>query len=171
MTRSEAKAQLIAWGEAARQITSITRRMASIQRSLDAIPAISGGHPEPCTIVHTIGGKPVTEAANAYQPRGSGTSDPTATAALQRDSLSKRLDELTARLDVLEAYYLGVLRAVLELPPKDAQRLHLHYCMGVRPGIDDKQAYYYGLRKAVTAFQQLDSLPEIPELLREKEEP
>ena len=170
MTRSEAKAQLIAWGEAARQITSITRRMASIQRSLDAIPAISGGHPEPCTIVHTIGGKPVTEAANAYQPRGSGTSDPTATAALQRDSLSKRLDELTARLDVLEAYYLGMLRAVLELPAEDAQLLHLHYCMGMRPGIDDKQTYYYGLRKAVTAFQQL-TVPEIPELLREKEEP
>ena len=170
MTRSEAKAQLIAWGESARQITSITRRMASIQRSLDAIPAISGGHPEPCTIVHTIGGEPVTEAANAYQPRGSGTSDPTATAALQRDSLSKRLDELTARLDVLEAYYLGMLRAVLELPAEDAQLLHLHYCMGMRPGIDDKQTYYYGLRKAVTAFQQL-TVPEIPELLREKEEP
>lgn len=170
MTRSEAKAQLIAWGEAARQITSITRRMASIQRSLDAIPAISASHPEPCTIVHTIGGKPVTEAANAYQPRGSGTSDPTATAALQRDSLSKRLDELTARLDVLEAYYLGMLRAVLELPAEDAQLLHLHYCMGMRPGIDDKQTYYYGLRKAVTAFQQL-AVPEIPELLREKEEP
>ena len=163
MTRSEAKAQLIAWGEAARQITSLTRRKAALQRSLDAIPAISACHPEPCTIVHTVDGKPVTEAANAYQPRGSGTSDPTATAALQRDSLS-------TRLDVLEAYYLGVLRAVLELPAEDAQLLHLHYCMGMRPGIDDKQTYYYGLRKAVTAFQQL-TVPEIPELLREKEEP
>lgn len=169
MTRSEAKAQLIAWGEAARQITSITRRRAAIQRSLDAIPAISACHPEPCTIVHTVGGKSVTEAANAYQPRGSGTSDPTASAAIQRDSLSTRLDELTARLDVLEAYYLGVLRAVLELPHEGAQLLHLHYCMGVRPGIDDKKTYYYGLRKAVTAFQQL-AVPEIPELLREKEE-
>lgn len=170
MSRAEAKAQLIAWGEAARQITSITRRRAAIQRSLDAIPAISACHPEPCTIVHTVGGKSVTEAANAYQPRGSGTSDPTATAALQRNSLSKRLDELTARLDVLEAYYLGMLHAVLALPPDTARMLHLHYCMGVRPGIDDKQTYYYGLRKAVTAFQQL-TVPEIPELLREKEEP
>ena len=163
MTRSEAKAQLIAWGEAARQITSITRRKAALQRSLDAIPAISGGHPEPCTIVHTVDGKPVTEAANAYQPRGSVTSDPTASAAIQRDSLS-------TRLDVLEAYYLGMLHAVLALPPDTARMLHLHYCMGVRPGIDDKQTYYYGLRKAVTTFQQL-TVPEIPELLREKEEP
>lgn len=170
MTRSEAKAYLIAWGEAARQITSITRRKSALQRSLDAIPAISAGHPEPCTIVHTVDGKPVTEAANAYQPRGSVTSDPTASAAIQRDSLSTRLDELTTRLDVLEAYYLGMLRAVLELPAEDAQLLHLHYCMGMRPGIDDKQTYYYGLRKAVTAFQQL-TVPEIPELLREKEEP
>lgn len=170
MTRSEAKAQLIAWGEAARQITSITRRKAALQRSLDAIPAISAGHPEPCTIITHTDGKPVTEAAYAYQPRGSVTSDPTASAAIQRDSLSTRLDELTARLDVLEAYYLGVLRAVLELPPDTARMLHLHYCMGVRPGSDDKQAYYYGLRKAVTAFQQL-TVPEIPELLREKEEP
>lgn len=170
MTRSEAKAQLIAWGEAARQITSITRRKAALQRSLDAIPAISGGHPEPCTIVHTVDGKPVTEAANAYQPRGSVTSDPTASAAIQRDSLSTRLDELTTRLDVLEAYYLGMLHAVLALPPDTARMLHLHYCMGVRPGVDDKQTYYYGLRKAVTAFQQI-TVPEIPELLREKEEP
>lgn len=170
MTRSEAKAQLIAWGETARQITSITRRKAALQRSLDAIPAISAGHPEPCTIITHTDGKPVTEAAYAYQPRGSVTSDPTASAAIQRDSLSTRLDELTTRLDVMETYYLGMLRAVLELPAEDAQLLHLHYCMGMRPGIDDKQTYYYGLRKAVTAFQQL-AVPEIPELLREKEEP
>ena len=141
MTRSEAKAQLIAWGEAARQITSLTRRKAALQRSLDAIPAISGSHPEPCIIITHNDGKPVTEAAYAYQPRGSVTSDPTASAAIQRDSLSTRLDELTARLDVMEPYYLGVLRAVLELPAKDAQLLHLHYCMGMRPGIDDKQTY------------------------------
>lgn len=169
MTRSEAKAILIAWKEAARRINAACRQKGLLVQKLSTVSELSGSSAASITIKSTDeSGSTTTEAANVFLPRGSGTSDPTARVAEQRMALEAMVNELTEEVDILEDFYMGVLRVIARLPEPHAKILHLHYCTS-NPGYttpNGKSIYFYRLRCAVEAFQALDKIA-IPDILKE----
>lgn len=171
MTRSEAKAILIAWKEAARRINAACRQKGMLVQKLSTVSELSGSSAVSITIKSTDeSGSVTTEAANAFLPHGSGTSDPTARVAERRMALEATINELTEEVDILEDFYMGVLKAISRLPESHAKILHLHYCTS-NPGYTTpagKSIYFYRLRCAVEAFQALDEIA-IPDILKESD--
>lgn len=170
MTRSEAKAILIAWKEATRRINAACRRKGLLVQKLHTLPELSGSAAVDITVAgKDVFGNPTREPGLAFLPHGTGTSDPTARLATQRSELSAEIDALGKEVDSLEGFYWEVLRAVSRLEPPHAKILHLHYCTA-NPGYttqEGKDAYFYRLRCAVEAFQAMDPIL-IPDDLKEQ---
>lgn len=169
MTRSEAKAVLVAWREASKQISAACRNKALLLKKLSNLSELSGSPAVDITITGKDStGNIVSEPGFAFLPRGNSTGDPTARVAEQRMEYQRNLDALTAEVDVLEDYYMAVLRLVALLPEPHAKILHLHYCTA-NPGYTTpagKAIYFQRLRNATEAFQALDA-PTIPDILKE----
>lgn len=169
MTRSEAKAVLIAWRGAAKQLPPACRNKALLLKKLSNLSELSGSPAVDITVRGIdSAGNIVSVPGYAFLPRGNSTGDPTARVAEQRMEIRRDLDAITAEVDVLEDYYMAVLRLVVQLPEAHAKILHLHYCTA-NPGYttsEGKENYFNRLRAATTAFQALDA-PPIPDILKE----
>ena len=169
MTRSEAKAVLVAWKKAARALSAACRSKALLLKKLSNLSELSGSPAVDITVTGKDStGNIVSEPGYAFLPRGNSTGDPTARVAEQRMEIKRDLDAITAEVDVLEDYYMAVLRLVTQLPEAHAKILHLHYCTA-NPGYTTsagKENYYNRLRAATTALQALDA-PPIPDILKE----
>lgn len=171
MTRSEAKAVLIAWKEASRRINTACRRKGLLVQKLHTLPELSGSAAVNITVAgKDCFGNPTQEPGLAFLPHGTGTSDPTARLAAQRSELESEINALSAEVDALEVFYWEVLQAVTRLDSSHAKLLHLHYCTS-NPGYtspEGKAPYFYRLRCAVEAFQTLEPI-HIPDDLKESD--
>lgn len=172
MTRSEAKAVLIAWKEADYRIKSACRRKGVLVQKLKTLPELSGSAAVNITVAGTDRfGNPVKEPGFAYLPHGSGTGDPTARVADKRLEYQAEIDALTQEVSALEVFYWEVLRAVCSLPVAHARLLHLHYCTR-DPGYSTpkgKKDYFDRLRDAVSAFQSMSPIPIPDDLNKDKD--
>lgn len=162
MTRTEAKARLVAWRVSARQMHAISRRIAILRRRKE----------EAATIRSSLAFEEVAVTENgpelAALPHGTTTGDPTARAAIKCIEIQDEMDELQRQLDQYSRYYFDVLKATVEqLPYQDFMVLHSYYCIAdssAMPGVDSK-SFFRKLRDATTMFQTVFGLPQIPKMI------
>lgn len=167
MTRTEAKCYLQAWRRAAQTMAYCEKRLRSAEYELSLIPSLSVAVPDESNELTPNG-----ERVGVFTPKGNATSDPTGRDACKRAGISSRMKAIGDDLEAVSSYYYQVLAIALDqMDQEKLQLLHSYYCVGkgVRALYPVQRTFYRKLRDAVTDFQRVTGLPEIPEQLREEE--